>query len=134
MDESIVFVFRRGTTEIAFAQRGAHVRAGQLQNRGRRRRGIVENEKTPNVIFARFVCPTVLIVVVVVVRTLQRTFSGRNVEEPAKGKFKRGGDFSYTNQSFSSLPEDFQIRGSENDANPTSSKTPTGENIFCPYH
>ncbi|XP_050535187.1 NADPH oxidase 5 isoform X2 [Daktulosphaira vitifoliae] len=51
--------------------------------------------------------------------TLQRTFSGRNIEEPVKGKFKRGGDFSYTNQSFSSLPEDFQIRGSDSETTPT---------------
>ncbi|VVC39275.1 Hypothetical protein CINCED_3A001760 [Cinara cedri] len=49
--------------------------------------------------------------------TLQRTFSGRTIEEPTKGKYKRGSDFSYTNQSFSSLPEDFHIRGSENDVN-----------------
>ncbi|XP_050436614.1 NADPH oxidase 5 isoform X2 [Adelges cooleyi] len=47
--------------------------------------------------------------------TLQRTFSGRTIDESAKGKYKRGGDFSYTNQSFSSLPEDFQIRGSDSD-------------------
>lgn len=61
-------------------------------------------------------------------RTLQRTFSGRTVEEPTKGKYKRGGDFSYTNQSFSSLPEDFQIRGSENDVNSGTLKTPMGKN------
>lgn len=60
-------------------------------------------------------------------RSLQRTFSGRNIEEPTKGKYKRGGDFSYTNQSFSSLPEDFQIRGSENDVSSGNSKTPMGK-------
>jgi len=69
----------------------------------------------------------IITVIIIIIRTLQRTFSGRYVEEPAKGKFKRGGDFSYTNQSFSSLPEDFQIRGSQNDVNSGSSKTPTGE-------
>lgn len=60
-------------------------------------------------------------------RSLQRTFSGRTIEEPTKGKYKRGGDFSYTNQSFSSLPEDFQIRGSENDISSGNSKTPMGK-------
>lgn len=59
--------------------------------------------------------------------TLQRTFSGRNVEEQVKGKYKKGSDFSYTNQSFSSLPEDFQIRGSENDTTPGSSKNLHGK-------
>lgn len=48
------------------------------------------------------------------------------MEDSTKGKYKRGGDFSYTNQSFSSLPEDFQIRGSENDGNSGNSKTPIG--------
>jgi len=48
------------------------------------------------------------------------------VEDSTKGKYKRGGDFSYTNQSFSSLPEDFQIRGSENDGASGNSKTPIG--------
>jgi len=62
--------------------------------------------------------------------SLQRTFSGRTVEDSAKGKYKKGGDFSYTNQSFSSLPEDFQIRGSENDGTSSNSKTPMG-NIKC---
>ncbi|XP_026813046.1 NADPH oxidase 5 [Rhopalosiphum maidis] len=57
--------------------------------------------------------------------SLQRTFSGRTVEDSTKGKYKKGGDFSYTNQSFSSLPEDFQIRGSpENDGSSGNSKTP----------
>jgi len=63
-------------------------------------------------------------------RSLQRTFSGRTVEDSARGKYKKGGDFSYTNQSFSSLPEDFQIRGSENDGTSGNSKTPMG-NIKC---
>lgn len=49
------------------------------------------------------------------------------MEEPIRGKYKRGGDFSYTNQSFSSLPEDFQIRGSVNDVNSGTPKSPNGE-------
>lgn len=60
-------------------------------------------------------------------RSLQRTFSGRTVEEPTKGKYKKGGDFSYTNQSFSSLPEDFHIRGSENDVTSGNPKSAIGK-------
>jgi hypothetical protein len=50
------------------------------------------------------------------------------VEEPTKGKYKK--DFSYTNQSFSSLPEDFHIRGSESDITSGNSKSAMGNNIF----